>query len=190
MVYCPSCGVELDDKVNYCMSCGRKIDAKNDGINKSRLNVEEAVELESAMTVPKGLALVPGEKLLAKHKHFFASNKRIIFFKKEAVSTGFNDLSYRHIKGIREDSKRPYLGIGLILGLPLLLYGLVSMLDDLLVGFASMAVGLFFLYSVIKIQEINLFVIGVDGSMLIIPKINSDSGRAIGQIIRTQLYGR
>lgn len=137
-------------------------------------------ESKSLIKVPTKLVLMPGERLLETHLDFYVSNKRIIQHNEGFMKSETKDQAFKHLKGLEEKKGKPFLLLGLILGL-------ISL-------FVGLAIPFFFVIGAILIiiafwyKKYNLVVYHIDGSDIKIPKIRTETGQRIAKIIRTRVY--
>ena len=90
------------------------------------------------------------------------------------------DHSFKHIKGIKEEKKQPFLKVGLFFGIILLLAGLSF---PFLFVIGAILIVLAFWY-----RTHYLVVYHIDGNEIEIPQIKSETGVKLAQILRTKLY--
>jgi len=184
--YCPECGTKTKEIAKFCEECGYNliitdiIEDKGGHIRK----VEEIIESESPIEVPKKLTLMPGEKLLERHMYFYVSDKRLIKHVPSLFGAKTEDYHYRHIKGIREDNRRPFLAGGLVIGIiSLLIGGLARQTMFYIIGAIIIVLAFWF-------KKLDLVVMHMDGGLIRVPNIKSESGKKVANILRTQLYNK
>ena len=182
--YCPDCGRKTNEDSNFCKDCGYKLTITQDIVDEEgqETRITEIIESETPIEVPDSLILLPGEKLLTKHISFYASNKRIILHEKGLIKTKTHDLNYKHISGSKEEISRPFLTAGLIIGLLLVLMGFISII--------FVFIGAVFVIIAFWFKKTELVIKGVDGTILIIPNMKSETGKKLSHVVRTQLYGK
>lgn len=182
--HCPECGTKTKTESKFCEECGYKLVISEVVEDKERhiRKAEEVIESESYIKVPKKLTLMPGEKLLERHMDFYVSNKRLILHTPSLFSTKTTDYHYRHIKGIQDDVRRPFLAAGLLIGIILLFLGLVSPIF-FVIGAGCIVLAFWF-------KRVELIVLHMDGGNIRIPKIKSESGKKVANVLRTQLYNK
>ena len=160
----------------------KKAIIKTGGGNLNKMEGDVIVESSSLVEVPSKLVLMPGERILEKHLHFFVSNKRIIEHKQGFVKSETTDYSFKHIKGLNEIKDRPLLKAGLILGFLALFMGFFQ---PFLFVIGAILITLAFWY-----KNYNLVIYHVDGNDIKIPEIKSESGQRLAQVLRTQFYDK
>jgi hypothetical protein len=184
MDICSKCGVATDSSTYFCKNCGTKIiKSQTSGI----LNFGKNLAVP-----PKDLILLPGEEIIARHNDFLASNKRVIRYKKEFIgSAHVLDLSYDHINRVQETTKKPALIVGMIIGSIFVLASLAYLKSmDFSNGVVTLIIGALALFSAYRIEENDLFIIGTDGHLMIIPQIKSKTGIALSHAIKTHVNRR
>ncbi len=187
--YCPECGAKTNDSSKFCDECGYKliitevVQDKEGHIRKA----EEIIESESPIEVPKKLTLMPGEKLLERHLDFYVSNKRLIIHTSSILNTHTEDFHYRHIKGMQEDHKRPFLVAGLLIGIILLVIGAIatSFSEG---GIFVLILGVIFIILAFWFKKVDLVVMHMDGGSIRVPEIKSETGQRLANVLRNQLY--
>ena len=180
--YCPDCGAKSPEDGHFCDKCGYKL-VVTEVIKDSKGHIrkrQEIIESESPIKASPKLVLMPGERLLERHLDYYVSNKRLIKHVESLFGSKTTDYHYRHIKGLSEQRLRPFLAIGVVIGVILMLIG-QSEPFFLLAGAGFIAVA--FLY-----KKETLEVLHMDGGKMVIPNIKSKSGQHIANILRTQLY--
>ena len=128
------------------------------------------------LEAPKGLELMPDEKLLAQHGNYYASNKRLIKYSSRLMNTKTDDLFYNHISTISEEITRPLESL-LIIGI---IIGTAGFFSDFLVvigGIILVIIGFSYKLVFIKIKSAG------DESWHI-ENANSQSGKQFTKIIR------
>ena len=145
-------------------------------------NAKEIIKSELSIEVPRGLTLMPDENLLERHLNFYVSNKRLIKHQRTFMGFKTEDYHYRHIKGLQEKQEMPYLRDGLKIGI-------ISLLLSTINGFFFIICVLSIVLA-IRIKKTHLVVMHMDGRNISVPKIESDSGKKLAEILRTQLYNK
>jgi len=189
--HCPECGEKTKETSKFCENCGYKlvlsevVEDKEGHIRK----VEEIIESESPIKVPKKLTLMPGEKLLESHMDFYVSNKRLIKHITSLLSSKTEDFHYRHIKGMQEYHYRPFLGAGLFIGIIMLIIGAI-MTSETGEGSLILMIGVVFVILAFWYKKVDMIVMHMDGGNIRVPNIKSESGKKVADVLRTQLYNK
>ena len=189
--YCPECKSKIKENPKFCQECGYKIvitkvvEDKKGNIKKT----EETIESDSPIKVPKKLTLMPDEKLLESHMDFYVSNKRLIKHVTSLLNTKTEDYHYRHIKGMQEDHYRPFLVIGLFLGVISFITGVI-MISKMEIGAVMLILGLILIIISLWYKKSDIIVMHMDGSNIRVPGIKSESGKKVAKVLRAQLYNK
>ena len=128
------------------------------------------------LEAPKGLELMPDEKLLAQHGNYYASNKRLIKYSSRLMNTKTDDLFYNHISTISEEITRPLESL-LLIGI---IIGIAGFFSDFLVvigGIILAIIGFSYKLIFIKIKSAGDEVWHIENA-------NSQSGKQFTKIIR------
>ena len=134
ILYCSKCGTATADDAVFCTKCGNKFDVTK---TSSELPNESLVtEPESGYSQDLELSedirqyLTANESVLAKfgfHRRkggiYYATNKRLIHFKKKMFGSEFTDLTYKNINSLKQDKSIPK--IIAIPGILILIFGLM-----------------------------------------------------------------
>ena len=187
---CPECGNKIK-KSKFCNECGYKL-AITERVKDKQWHirkVEEIIDSDSPIEIPKKLTLMHGERLLERHIDFYVSNKRLLRHNSSIFGSKTEDYHYRHIKGIQEDDYRPFLGVGLIIGIILLIIGAI-MTSDTGIGLFILIMGIVFIIVAFWYKKVDMIVMHMDGGTIRVPNIKSESGKRIANVLRTQLYNK
>ncbi|MCH8945911.1 MAG: hypothetical protein IIA85_03240 [Nanoarchaeota archaeon] len=149
---------------------------------KTKRKVKDFVPESSRVDVPPKLVLMPKERLLGNHLDFFVTNKRIIKHKEGVFGHRTTDYTFKHIKGLEDVNKRPFLTAGLIIGIILLLIGFALPFFFIL---GAIIIILAFWYKVSGVV-----VYHIDGDEILIPNIKDGKSKELLKILRTQVYDK
>lgn len=150
--------------------------------NIKKINRKDFIPELSRIKIPHNLILMPGERLLGNHLDFFVTNKRIIKHKQGIMNSKTADYSFKHIKGLEEVNKRPFLTAGLIIGLTFLV---LSSFFTFFFILGTIIVVIAFWY---KVSELVIY--HIDGDEIIIPKIKDETAKKLIKLLRSQVYNK
>lgn len=151
-------------------------------VKKKKGGEKDFIPESSRIEAPSKLSLMPGERLLGSHHVFYLTNKRIIEHNEGILGHNTTDYSFRHIKGLNEVNKRPFLRGGLFLGILFLIAGIFFSLF-FVVG--AIFITLAFWY---KISELEVH--HMDGDKITIHKIKEPSAQNLIKLLRAQIYDK
>lgn len=184
---CPECGSTTEKTNKFCNNCGYKLVITEEILDKHghEIKVTQTVESEFPIDIPKGLTLLPKERLLSRHGDLYVSNMRILYHQPGFVKGKTQDWHLRHIKGTEERIEKPLMRIGLIVGGLLVAIGIFSGQTLIVV------VGILLLVISVWYKTIYVAIQHMDGTEIVrIKKTDSKTGKHFIQTLRGQLYSK
>ncbi len=149
---------------------------------KKESKVKDFIPESSRIEPPSKLSLMPGERLLGSHYVFYLTNKRIIEHNEGIFGHNTTDYSFKHIKGLNEVNRRPFLKGGLVFGILSLIAGIFFSLF-FVVGAIFIVLALWYKISELEVNH-------MDGDKITIPKIKEPSAQNLIKLLRTQIYDK
>ena len=148
-MFCSKCGKESLSDAKFCIKCGNQFEALQTSSEiQSESPVIEPEDYSQAIDVSEDIKqyLIAGESVLAKfgvHKRkggiYYATNKRLIHFKKKIFGSEFSDLTYKNINSLKQDTSIPK--IIAFPGILILIFGIMLMGDSASEGFGILVAG-------------------------------------------------
>jgi ribosomal protein L40E len=122
VVYCPKCGTKNSSNAQFCTKCGSVIapvkkDNIKEGVEKDLKNKKQYINEGQQIEDYIGL----NEHVIIKYNSYYATNKRLIFYKEGLFGKKLLDMAYNHISSLQLKNK-PHTGM-VVFGIVLLLVG-------------------------------------------------------------------
>ena len=148
-MFCSNCGKESSSNSKFCIKCGNQLETVETSSElHSKSPVTEPENNLQAIDVSEDIKqyLIAGESVLAKfgvHKRkggiYYATNKRLIHFKKKIFGSEFSDLTYKNINSLKQDTSIPKIIV--FPGILILIFGIMLMGDSASEGFGILVAG-------------------------------------------------